>query len=94
MIVNGKRRDLRMVGVAQSPEFVYAIRPGALADDPKRYAILWMDRTVLAAAFELGGAFNDVTARLHQGDTADCGTVVIDEVDDAMVGERRHDERG
>ena len=37
-------RALRVVGIALSPEFVYAIRPGALADDPKRYAVLWMDR--------------------------------------------------
>ena len=64
VVVNGKRRAFRVVGVALSPEFVYAIRPGALVDDPKRYAVLWMDRAALASAFQLGGAFNDVTLRL------------------------------
>ena len=66
-VINGKLRNLRIVGVALSPEFVYAIRPGALVDDPKRYAVLWMERSVLAAAFQLDGAFNDVTLRVQPG---------------------------
>lgn len=67
VVINGKLRDVRVVGVALSPEFVFAIRPGALADDPKRYAVLWMDRSVLAAAFQLEGAFNELTLRLQPG---------------------------
>ena len=67
VVINGSERRLRVVGTAESPEFVYAIRPGALADDPKRYAVLWMDRTVIASAFRLEGAFNDVTLRLQPG---------------------------
>ncbi|HSS38275.1 MAG TPA: ABC transporter permease, partial [Polyangia bacterium] len=67
VVINGAARQLRIVGTAQSPEFVYAIRPGALADDPKRYAVLWMDRAVVAAAFQLEGAFNDVSVRLQPG---------------------------
>jgi putative ABC transport system permease protein len=67
VVINGRLRDLRVVGVALSPEFVFAIRPGALADDPKRYAVLWMDRSALAEAFRLEGAFNDLTLRLQPG---------------------------
>ena len=67
VVVNGKRRSMRVVGVALSPEFVYAIRPGALVDDPKRHAVLWMERSALASAFQLDGAFNDVTLRLAPG---------------------------
>lgn len=66
-VINGKLRKLRIVGLAMSPEFVYAIRPGALVDDPKRYAVLWMSRRALAAAFQLEGAFNDVVLRLAPG---------------------------
>jgi putative ABC transport system permease protein len=80
VIINGKLRSLRMVGVAQSPEFIYAIRPGALADDPKRYAILWMDRSVLATAFELGGAFNDVTVRLQPGASEAATLAAVDRI--------------
>jgi putative ABC transport system permease protein len=66
-VINGKLRQLVVVGVALSPEYVFAIRPGALADDPKRYAVLWMERSALAGAFELQGAFNDVSFRLEPG---------------------------
>jgi putative ABC transport system permease protein len=67
VIVNGKRRSLRIAGIAMSPEFVYAIRPGAMVDDPKRHAVLWMRRSTLASAFDLGGAFNDVSLKLAPG---------------------------
>jgi putative ABC transport system permease protein len=67
VVINGKLRQLRIVGVALSPEYVYAIRPGMLVDDPKRYAVLWMERSALAAAFSLDGAFNEVSVRLQPG---------------------------
>jgi putative ABC transport system permease protein len=64
-VINGKLRSLKVVGIVLSPEFVYTIRPGALFNDPKRYAVLWMERTALASALQLDGAFNDVTFRLQ-----------------------------
>lgn len=66
-VINGKLRNLRIVGVVLSPEFVYAIRPGALVNDPQRYAVLWMQRDVLASAFSLDGAFDDLALRLQPG---------------------------
>jgi putative ABC transport system permease protein len=67
VVLNRVLRRLRIVGVAQSPEFVYAIRPGALANDPRRYAVLWMRRQVVAAAFDLEGAFDEISLRLQPG---------------------------
>lgn len=66
-VINGKLRRLRVVGTAMSPEYVYAIRPGEIADDAARYAVLWMERTALAALADMGGAFNEVTLRLEPG---------------------------
>ncbi len=66
-VINGKLRSLKITGIAMSPEFVYSIRPGALVDDPKRYAVLWMERSALAAAFQLDSAFNEVSLRLQPG---------------------------
>ena len=66
-IINGRRRTLRIVGVALSPEYVYSIRPGDLMPDPERFGILWMERRALAAAFDLEGSFNDVVVRLAPG---------------------------
>ncbi len=70
-LVNGKRRELEIVGVALSPEFVYAIGPGALMPDDRRYGVIWMGREALAAAFDLDGAFNDVTLSLWRGARAE-----------------------
>ncbi len=69
-VINGKLRRLRVVGVALSPEFVYALRPGSLADDPARYAVLWMNRAPLASAFQLDGAFDEVSLLLQPGASA------------------------
>lgn len=64
-VINGKLRRLRVAGVALSPEYVYAIRPGAMADDPRGYAVLWMRRSALASALGLEGAFNDASLLLQ-----------------------------
>ncbi len=64
VILNGRKRTVKVVGVALSPEYVYAIAPGALMPDDKRYGIIWMGRRALAAAYDLEQAFNDLTATL------------------------------
>ncbi len=66
-IINGNRRELRIVGTALSPEFVYALGPGALMPDDRRFGILWMEYDTLAAAFDLHGAFNSVSLDLDRG---------------------------
>jgi putative ABC transport system permease protein len=62
--INGRRKQLTVVGVAMSPEYMYAIAPGAVFPDFQRYGILWMGRTALAAAYNMEGAFNDVSFKL------------------------------
>ena len=66
-VINGKRRELNVVGIALSPEHVYAIGPGALMPDNQRFGILWMGRDALAAAYDLDGAFNDISLSLLHG---------------------------
>lgn len=63
-LVNGRRRELTIVGVALSPEYVYAIRPGEIVPDAGRFGIFWMNERALASAFDLQGAFNDVSLTL------------------------------
>ena len=69
-IINGRRRALTVVGVALSPEFIYAIGPGALFPDDKRFGVLWMAEHRLAAAMDLTGGFNDAVVRLERGTSA------------------------
>ena len=69
-IINGRRRGLTVVGIALSPEFIYAIGPGALFPDDQRFGVLWMAEHRLAAAMDLTGGFNDAVVRLERGTSA------------------------
>ncbi|MEM7205695.1 MAG: ABC transporter permease [Planctomycetota bacterium] len=60
-IINGNRERLRVVGVALSPEFIYAVGPGQIFPDDRRFGVLWMRREALGPAFDMEGAFNDVS---------------------------------
>lgn len=66
-VINGRRRALRIVGVALSPEYIYPIRAGELMPDETRFGVFWMERRALASAFSLDGAFNNTVLRLMRG---------------------------
>ncbi|NLI33287.1 MAG: ABC transporter permease, partial [Deltaproteobacteria bacterium] len=66
-VINGRWKQLVVVGVALSPEFVLQVKPGAVSPDYKRYAILWMSRRALANAYDMDGAFNDVVLTVYAG---------------------------
>jgi putative ABC transport system permease protein len=63
-ILNGRKRTLRVVGTALSPEFIYTLGPGDLMPDDRRFGIVWMREKALAAAFDLTGAFSSVNLKL------------------------------
>jgi len=79
-VINGRLRRLTIVGVALSPEFIYSIRPGELVPDDKRYAIFWMDRQALGAAFDMEGGFNDVVLRLAPGSAPEATIARLDRI--------------
>jgi putative ABC transport system permease protein len=81
-VLNGKRRDLLIVGVAASPEYVMAISAGSMSPDPERFAVLWMSRGTLAAVFEMQGAWNDLADALRPGASA---PAIIDTLDRLLV---------
>jgi len=65
--MNGARRTFRIVGLAQSPEYLYATAPGELAPDAARFGVIWMGRSALAAAYDMEGAFNEALLSLTRG---------------------------
>lgn len=65
--MNGARRTFRIVGLAQSPEFLYTTAPGELAPDDSRFGVIWMSRTALAAAYDMDGAFNQALLSVGRG---------------------------
>ncbi len=79
-VLNGTKRKLTIVGTALSPEFVYAIAPGALMPDDRHFAILWMGRKAAAAAFDQEGAFNSVSLSLLRGTNPDGVVTEVDRI--------------
>jgi putative ABC transport system permease protein len=79
-MLNGKKRELRVVGIALSPEFIYAIGPGDLMPDDRRFAVMWMSRSALEAIFDLEGAFNDISIKLLPGTLEEPVMARIDEL--------------
>lgn len=80
-ILNGRRRELEIVGIALSPEYIYTIRPGDLIPDDARFGVFWMERRALAAAFDMEGGFNDVALLLMPGTRPEA---VIDDLDQLL----------
>jgi putative ABC transport system permease protein len=63
-ILNGRKRSLVIAGIALSPEYIYAIGSGQFVPDPYAFAVLWMNRDALEAAFDLENAFNEISLML------------------------------
>jgi putative ABC transport system permease protein len=63
-LIYGRYRVLEVVGIASSPEFVFAVAPGSMLPEPERFGVVWMGREALGRAFDVDGAFNDVVFRL------------------------------
>jgi putative ABC transport system permease protein len=66
-VINGRWQRLHVVGVANSPEYIYVLRPASGLPDDKRYGILWMGREAVAHAYDMDGAFNRVVLSLARG---------------------------
>lgn len=66
-IINGRWQTLRIVGTALSPEYVYEIRGTELVPDNEHFGLLWMQQGALSTAFDMKGAFNDVSLALMPG---------------------------
>ncbi len=64
LTLGGQRRNVTVAGVALSPEFIFALGPGQIVPDDRRFGIVWMARPDLAAAFGLPDQFNDLAVRL------------------------------
>lgn len=66
-IMNGRKQALTVTGVVLSPEFIYAVGPGDMMPDQRRFGVLYMPRSTLAGVFDMEGAFNDIALRTRRG---------------------------
>ncbi len=80
-VLQGRFQRLTIVGVGLSPEYVFQIRSGDFLPDDRRFGVFWGTRRQLEAAFDMRGAFNDVSVRLARGTMS---RPVIDRLDQLL----------
>ncbi|MEO1402893.1 MAG: FtsX-like permease family protein [Cyanobacteria bacterium J06635_1] len=66
-VINGRWQSLHIVGLALSPEYIYEIRGTDILPDNRHFGVMWMGQEALSTAFDMKGAFNDVTLKLARG---------------------------
>ncbi len=64
-LINGKHRNLVITGIALSPEFIFSGLFGM--PDQRGFGVFWVDREVLASAYNMDGAFNRISVKLAPG---------------------------
>ncbi len=84
--MNGFRREFRIVGLAQAPEFLYTTPPGELVPDDARFAVLWLNQSALEAVFDMEGAFNEALLSLTRDAHPDAVIAAADRLLDRHGG--------
>ena len=77
-VLNGRLRQLVIVGTVLSPEFIYTIGPAGLMPDDRRFGVVWMGHEAASAAFGQQGAFNDLALGLVRGASEDAVIAAVD----------------
>ena len=67
VILNGRMESFRVVGIALSPEVVFATRAAVPLPDDRNFVVLWAGDNAVRSAFNMRGAFNDVAMTLAPG---------------------------
>lgn len=80
-LLNGRKRELTITGIVLSPEYIYAIGPGDMVPDPRRFGVLYMPGKVLEGIFDMEGAFNDVAITTLRNANTDR---IIEQLDDIL----------
>lgn len=88
-LINGRQRTLRIVGIALSPEYVFAGYGGM--PDMRGFGVFWVDHDTLEAASDMDGAFNHVSATLAPGASHAAAVAGIERVISPWGGREAHD---
>ncbi len=87
VIMGGREERLRIVGIGLSPEYIYAVQPGQLLPDNRHFGVLWMPYRQMAAAFNMEGAFNDLSLTLLPRGSANDVIARLDRITAAYGGQ-------
>ncbi len=80
-ILNGRKIGLSITGIVLSPEYVYAIGPGDMVPDQKRFGVFFMSEDALGGIFDMRGSFNDLSLTTTRGANI---SQIIEAVDDLL----------
>ncbi|WEJ56885.1 ABC transporter permease [Devosia sp. FJ2-5-3] len=67
VIMNGDLRQISIVGIALSPDYIYAMMPGEVMPSEGRFGVLWLPEASLASMYDLQAAFNTLSIKLMPG---------------------------
>lgn len=67
VLLDGRRKEVVVTGVALSPEYVFQVGGGQIMPDDARFGVLWMAEEPLAAALDMRGVANDFSIALARG---------------------------
>lgn len=72
IIAGGHKRELQIVGMGQSPEFIYALRTAAdLFPDPEHFGIGFVSLDTMKSLFPQEGIYNDIVFTIEEGASFD-----------------------
>lgn len=80
--VSGSKIWMTIVGIVYSPEFVYAIGPGDVMPDNRRFGVFWLPEKTAAALVDLDGAFNSISLRVVPGANQD---LIVERLDHLLT---------
>jgi putative ABC transport system permease protein len=93
-VMNGKRIMLTVTGIILTPEYIYALGPGDMVPDQRRFGVFFMARPAMAGLFDMDGAFNDVSLRIVRGADTEAVLDVLDDILKPYGGTGAHDRDG
>lgn len=69
-VIYGRKQSLRIVGIGLAPNFIYALAPGDIIPDDRRFGVFWIGRKALEAATDRTEAVNTLAISLERGASA------------------------
>ena len=66
-LIYGSKERLTVVGIGLAPNYVYALAPGDILPDDRRFGVLWMGQKALEAATDRTEAINALSLTLERG---------------------------
>jgi len=79
-VLDGRRQELTIVGVALSSEHVAAFQGGEVIPEDARFGILWLPYDAVAAAFHAESSFNEAVFALAPGAREEAVIADVDRV--------------